>query len=157
MKSIKSIWFILILWGTTHGIYEEFGSKFNFDRLYPITNFKRIEIVCRDLWFDLDQISESKELQKKVVEDAHYLADRFLLFEKCLERMVNDSQESISYLREDIEYLVEMLTLFDTKYQQLCEQLSYDHDESKIRIINSLQRSKEYIVQLFANNKEVIL
>lgn len=98
---------------------EESSFPFSLDYLYPESKFYRIEISCKELWSDLDSLLESKTFFELYTQNANNLWQQFVVLSAVVEDFVNHDEESRAYLREDIQYLTNLLAIIEEKYQRV--------------------------------------
>lgn len=121
---------------------------------YPTPQFTKVEKICQELANDFDVLRLNKALHYDWIENSDYLLNKFLLLSDAINHMVNNVEESRSYLLEDIHYLFKnMLTVeqgFTTMYQCTL-------DDSWCQWVTALlQESKEKLEQLLLLNQEVV-
>jgi hypothetical protein len=114
-----------------------------------------VEIVCKELWGDLDTVQKSHDLQKKMVYDSDYLVGQFLLLQTRLEKLVQ-TEDAESFLLEDIHYVAQLVDGIEQKYYILCNQLTTQAQTKMENIFVILEKSKGLVLELYGMNKEVI-
>lgn len=129
----------------------------SFDTLYPKSDFNRVEVACKELWSDLDLLVNNQDLYIQWMHGSDYLVDQFLLIERSLEKLTAIENSENGYLKEDIQYLAQIISILESKIQELA---MYEHavETKSIHCITFLlAKSKEHIAYLFTQNKEEIV
>lgn len=127
----------------------------NFDRLYPITHFNRLEIFCKDLWSDLELLSINENMRTQMLRNPDYLCDQFTLLHKKLEALINNQEEAGSFLIEDINYVAYMIDIIENKFRSLG--LVEQDPKAFLPIGALIESSRKYILLLYGMNKEIYM
>ncbi len=153
MKALGVI--ILCMYTSVHShmLWQERAENSSFRRLYPITDFNRLEIFCKNFWSDLDILEIQEDLRKQMSFCPDYLHEQFVLLDQKLEALVNNKEEAASFLIEDVQYIGYMVAIIEKKYRDLdiMEQLP---SVVAYRIDTMLEHAKQQVVSLYTMNKE---
>jgi hypothetical protein len=121
---------------------------------YPTPQFTKIEKICQELSNDFDVLNLNRTLHYAWVEDSDYLLNKLLLLNDTLNHMVNNREESRSYLLEDIHYLFKNIIQVEQGYLIMYE--STLDDPWCQWMYTLLQESKEKLDQLLLLNQETV-
>lgn len=123
--------------------------------MYPTPEFTKVEKICYELSCDLDVLSFNNLLQHDWIENSDYLLNQFLVLNATITNLVNNTEESRSYLLEDIHYLLDSITIVRERYNKLYAS-STQHPLCDF-MHDILQQSKEKLDQLLTLNQEIII
>ena len=120
--------------------------------MYPTPEFSKVERICKELWSDLDVLSFNKSLEYEWIENSNYLVNQFTQLSYSITSLVN-TDESRSYLLEDIHYLVDILNELELRYSNLLMNLKHPLCQS-MNVL--LLQSKQTLKQLLLLNQEIM-
>ncbi len=119
--------------------------------MYPTPYFQQIDIICKELCNDLQVIHFNKQLHDDWVD---YLFNKFLILNNSIINLINNTEETKSYLLEDIDYLFNALEKVSQSYLITYE--SYLADPFCRSLLSLLNQSKDKLKELFLFNQETI-
>ncbi len=90
----------------------------DFDVLYLPTHFTYFDQACKQLWSDLDLLTENPELLQAHKQLETDLDKKLELMVSHLEAMATSDEASI-YLKDDVEYAVRCVDEVFEKYSQI--------------------------------------
>jgi hypothetical protein len=121
---------------------------------YPTPEYSKVEKICLGVCSDLDVLSFDEQLHIDWVENSDYLLNQFLILNNAIEKLVSNTEESRSYLLEDIHYLLESLNKVIIGYNKIYAETS-QHPFCQF-MQSLLHKSKENLEQLLLLNQEVL-
>lgn len=121
--------------------------------LYPTPYFHKVGIICKELCTDLQVIHFNKQLHYDWVEHSDYLFNKFLILYNSISELVNNTEETKSYLLEDIQYLFEAVEQVVHNYATTYE--THLTDPFYRSLISLLQKSNDKLKELLLINHEI--
>jgi hypothetical protein len=122
--------------------------------MYPTPEFTNVEKICRELCSDLDVLNFNRTLHNDWVENSDYLFNKFLILNNAINSLVNNKEESRSYLLEDINYLINTIQLVEMSYSAVYE--PYKQNPLCRSMFTLLKQSNEKLHELLSLNLEII-
>lgn len=120
---------------------------------YPTPEFNKVELICKELWSDLDTLLFDQTLQGKWIEQSDYLINQFIMLYRSVNNLIA-GQEQSSYLLEDIHYLQEIIRELEKRYSVLSKTVDHDTIRSIASFLDQVHDGLEMLVMV---NQEVVL
>jgi hypothetical protein len=159
-KAVLLVYWVLFSMSYPENLCAIDAHEFFLNYLYPQTNFHRVELIGKELWSDLDLLLNNRETISDAI-NSNYLRGQCINLLHATQKMCSEHEETRNYLPDDVEYLIEIVSLLENKWKDLSGVFNgtqFDYvDEyntlfsaTKILLKQLLISTKEYVISLEA-------